>query len=412
MHARKSRCAFGPLFALVFACGCATSTGDLFSGATNSSSSDGQAGAQLSGGGGSTSDGGNAGVGGETTNVGAGGAGGAVGTGGAGGQLAICGDNVAEGSEICDGSDLGGESCNTQGLGQGQLACTANCAAFDLSNCGQAASDCCSAHAGTGCGDLACESAVCAADAFCCDTEWDDACASEALAEPACVASGGSCPDEAPCGNGAIDGNELCDGALLGGADCVSQGFASGTLACTSDCLDFDTTGCQVPATDCCAAHLTPGCSNAACQQSVCAADSFCCNNQWDSFCANAADVNPACIGAGGTCPAPAVCGNGTVEGGESCDGANLNGQSCASQGFGAGTLACAVGCASFNVAGCGGPTVDCCAAHSTTGCGNPGCENAICSADPFCCNTHWDIFCADAAAVSAACVGAGASCP
>ncbi len=56
-----------------------------------------------------------------------------------------------------------------------------------------------------------------------------------------------------------------------------------------------------------------------------------------------------------------AICGNGIVEGGEQCDGTNLNGQSCVSQGCGNGTLSCSVVCkfnfslcASFGL-GCGG---------------------------------------------------------
>lgn len=46
-----------------------------------------------------------------------------------------CGDNVAEGSEVCDGSDLNGETCETQvAVGStGTLVCTA--CAFDTSGC-------------------------------------------------------------------------------------------------------------------------------------------------------------------------------------------------------------------------------------------------------------------------------------
>ncbi|HYH44191.1 MAG TPA: DNRLRE domain-containing protein [Thermoanaerobaculia bacterium] len=45
------------------------------------------------------------------------------------------------------------------------------------------------------------------------------------------------------CGNGVREGGEQCDGADLGGATCLSRGFASGTLACKSNCA-FDTAGC------------------------------------------------------------------------------------------------------------------------------------------------------------------------
>lgn len=48
----------------------------------------------------------------------------------------------------------------------------------------------------------------------------------------------------------------------------------------------------------------------------------------------------------------PPVCGNGIVETGESCDGSNLNGQTCVSLGFAGGTLACSGTC-SFDTSGC-----------------------------------------------------------
>ena len=46
-----------------------------------------------------------------------------------------CGDNVAEGGETCDGTDLGGETCSSQGHDGGDLACNAQCDGFDTSSC-------------------------------------------------------------------------------------------------------------------------------------------------------------------------------------------------------------------------------------------------------------------------------------
>ncbi len=46
------------------------------------------------------------------------------------------------------------------------------------------------------------------------------------------------------CGNGIIESPEVCDGSNLGGETCQSQGFDGGTLACASNCLSFDTSGC------------------------------------------------------------------------------------------------------------------------------------------------------------------------
>lgn len=49
------------------------------------------------------------------------------------------------------------------------------------------------------------------------------------------------------------------------------------------------------------------------------------------------------------------ACGNGTVDAGEACDGANLNGQSCTSQGFTGGTLRCSASC-TFDTSSCTSP--------------------------------------------------------
>ena len=46
------------------------------------------------------------------------------------------------------------------------------------------------------------------------------------------------------------------------------------------------------------------------------------------------------------------TCGNGVIDPGEQCDQSNLNGQTCASQGFAAGVLKCGAGCM-FDTSGC-----------------------------------------------------------
>jgi hypothetical protein len=49
--------------------------------------------------------------------------------------LPPCGDGIRlAGTEACDGGDLGGQSCASQGHGTGVLACTASCT-FDFSGC-------------------------------------------------------------------------------------------------------------------------------------------------------------------------------------------------------------------------------------------------------------------------------------
>jgi hypothetical protein len=47
---------------------------------------------------------------------------------------AICGNNIKEEGEQCDGSDLGGQTCTSLGYSGGTLSCYSNCT-FNTSNC-------------------------------------------------------------------------------------------------------------------------------------------------------------------------------------------------------------------------------------------------------------------------------------
>lgn len=49
--------------------------------------------------------------------------------------IAVCGDGVAHGAEVCDGNDLKGQTCQDFGFSEGTLACNLTCDAFDTSNC-------------------------------------------------------------------------------------------------------------------------------------------------------------------------------------------------------------------------------------------------------------------------------------
>jgi Zn-dependent metalloprotease len=52
-----------------------------------------------------------------------------------GGGGGFCGDNMIDPGETCDGTDLGGETCISQGCTGGTLACESDCSAFDTSGC-------------------------------------------------------------------------------------------------------------------------------------------------------------------------------------------------------------------------------------------------------------------------------------
>lgn len=68
------------------------------------------------------------------------------------------------------------------------------------------------------------------------------------------LAVSASCGDDSPgtnnngnnqntlvCGNDQQEGSEECDGADLGGQDCLSRGFDSGVLGCTGACTVDET---------------------------------------------------------------------------------------------------------------------------------------------------------------------------
>jgi len=90
---------------------------------------------------------------------------------------------VLDSGEQCDGINLGGATCASQGFAGGTLACSATCT-FNTSQCTN-------------------------------------------------------------CGNNVINTGELCDGSDLGGGTCTQQGCTGGgTLACNPTCNGYDKSGC------------------------------------------------------------------------------------------------------------------------------------------------------------------------
>lgn len=138
-----------------------------------------------------------------------------------------CGNDGVEAPEVCDGTDLDGQTCETQGYaGGGTLHCLTDCSGFSIDRC--IGGDCCAAHATPGCNDPTCQAAVCAEDATCCDVVWDDMCRLQAEVEPACSSICGDvpCSDEnigsvtgpaAVIGNTATDDHDLTISCNAGG---------------------------------------------------------------------------------------------------------------------------------------------------------------------------------------------------
>ncbi|MCB9714372.1 MAG: hypothetical protein H6712_10970 [Myxococcales bacterium] len=148
------------------------------------------------------------------------------------------------------------------------------------------------------------------------------------------------------CGDGTIQPPETCEGDELDGNDCTTlgMGFDAGTLACDPSSCTFDVSGCV--SWECNNGTLDPGesCDGAD-------LDGNGCTTLGMGFDAGTLACDPvSCAFDTSACTA---CGDGTAQGAELCDGADLDGETCVTQGYDYGTLACAAGCGAFDPAGC-----------------------------------------------------------
>jgi hypothetical protein len=218
----------------------------------------------------------------------------------------VCGDGAITGNEVCDpnGNLLNGASCLSEGYIGGVLGCRLSCLAYDFSNCVSALDDVCGDGEITG--NEVCDTNGNLLNGATCQSEGYDSgqlgCKSDCLAYD--FSNCASEPDDV-CGDGAISGNEVCDtnGDLLGGATCQSEGYESGQLSCSPDCLQYDYSGCYASGES---------------------------------------------------------CGDGLITGNEACDtnGNKLNGATCLNQGYLGSGLSCRSDCHAFDFTACDIPVV------------------------------------------------------
>jgi hypothetical protein len=147
-------------------------------------------------------------------------------------ELPICGDGIQEGQEQCDGQDLGGATCVSEGFSSGTLVCgddcsfdTSGCVSFDCGNGQQEGNEDCDGAdlAGASCASLGFRSGTLSCENNC---RFDTT---------ECVPY--------MCGDNIMDPGESCDGTNLGGQTCIDRGYTGGDLTCTNDCT-LDESGC------------------------------------------------------------------------------------------------------------------------------------------------------------------------
>lgn len=263
-----------------------------------------------------------------------------------------CGDGMKEGVEECEGTDLGGATCVSEGFAGGTLTCSSECklntAACVAPGCGNNIHE---AGRGEACDGAELGGATCESLGFAGGTlRCNGTCNHDTSG---CVAAG--------CGNGIIEPPlEQCEGANLNGATCQTQGFLQGTLACSPTSCTFDTSGCVAPG---CGNGVietpTEQCEGANLGGATCQSLGFV---QGTLSCGTDCRFDTAmCVAAG--------CGNGIIEApAEQCEGANLGGATCQSLGFLGGTLSCDGMCR-----------------YNTSACTMPSCGNGVAEGNEQC---------------------------
>ncbi len=152
--------------------------------------------------------------------------------------------------------------------------------------------------------DAACCDTVCSFNPLCCDVSWDQECID--LQASLCGGGGGG---TCPVGEIADCNGNCCPEGWVGDGYCDDGTYTWNGIAIFLNCDQFANDGgdcdggggsalCGDPAAgDCCVANGTPACADQVCCETVCAADAFCCDTEWDQICADqAATACPACV--------------------------------------------------------------------------------------------------------------------
>ncbi len=142
-----------------------------------------------------------------------------------------CGNNVIEGDEFCDLTQLNGETCESLGFEGGSLGCLLTCDDYNLLGCficGNEVID-----IAEDCEETVPKEITCVGLGF---EAGDVTCGAD------CLYDTSEC---SICGDGIQQGPEQCDGIDFGGETCASIGFDAGNLGCNLATCQYVYTGCM-----------------------------------------------------------------------------------------------------------------------------------------------------------------------
>lgn len=258
-----------------------------------------------------------------------------------------CGDNILQPAfgEECEGGNLNGATCQSLGQYAGSLVCDANCH-YDISSCGGVCGD---GSVQSAFGEQ-CDGANLNAQS-CTSRNWYGG---TLACQSSCAFDETSCAAVGRCGDNTIQATyaEVCDGTNLNGQSCITRGYYGGALGCAANCQSYNESPCA--AVGRCGDGSIQSTYGEQCDGSNLAGVT--CGTL--GYYTGTLSCNTSCQRNTSACQYR--CGDALVQTayGEQCDGSNLNGATCATVGQRPGTLTCTAGCL-FNASGCGGSCGD-----------------------------------------------------
>jgi hypothetical protein len=258
-----------------------------------------------------------------------------------------CGNGVIDAGEACDGTLFGGQTCQSNGFDGGSLDCVDNCTYVSTAYCFNNPDPC-----GNGVIDAgeACDGGNFAGKT--CQNPYGFDGGSLSCMDNCTYISTAYCfnfPE--PCGDGAIEGNEVCDGDNFAGKTCQNPyGYDGGSLDCVNNCTSISTANCFNTPEPCGNGVIDAG--------EVCDGGNFIgktCQNPYGYDGGSLDCVNNCTSISTANCfNTPEPCGNGVIDAGEVCDGGNFVGKTCQNPyGYDGGYLNCVNNCTSISTANC-----------------------------------------------------------